>query len=118
MINICAKTVPRNLLKQWRDARLSPVFEIQTHYGDASATLLTLSRNFSNFFLFPQVKTTLAGNSFESTEDIQRSGMQVLKTSHKMRFRNVTKNGSTDYGIHNVAAHGVITCSVRTYPVI
>jgi len=37
---ICAKMVPRNL-KDQRDARLSAVFHIQMHYGDAAASLLT-----------------------------------------------------------------------------
>ena len=32
---ICAKMVPRNLTQQHGDARLSAVFDIQMHYGDA-----------------------------------------------------------------------------------
>ena len=38
---ICAKMVPRNLRQQQRDARLSAVFGIQMHYGEAAASLLT-----------------------------------------------------------------------------
>jgi len=41
MRKICAKMVPRNLTQQQRDARLSAVFDIQMHYGDAAASLLT-----------------------------------------------------------------------------
>jgi len=41
MRKICAKMVPRNLTKQQRDAWLSAVFNIQMHYGDAAASLLT-----------------------------------------------------------------------------
>jgi hypothetical protein len=41
MRKICAKVVPRNLAEQQRDAWLSAVFDIQTHYGDAAASLLT-----------------------------------------------------------------------------
>jgi len=46
MRKICAKMVPRNLTEQQRDARVSAsrccsVFDIQRHYGDASASLLT-----------------------------------------------------------------------------
>jgi hypothetical protein len=41
MRKICAKVVPRNLTELMRDARLSTVFDIQMHYGDASASLLT-----------------------------------------------------------------------------
>jgi len=38
---ICASMVPRNLTEQQRDARFSAVFDIQMHYGDAAASLLT-----------------------------------------------------------------------------
>jgi hypothetical protein len=41
MRNICAKMVPRNLTEQHRDARWGAVFDIQMHYGDAAASLLT-----------------------------------------------------------------------------
>ena len=41
MRKICAKMVPSNLTEQQRVARLSAVFEIQMHYGDATASLLT-----------------------------------------------------------------------------
>jgi len=37
----CAKIMPRNLTEQQWDAQLSEVFEIQMHYGDAAASLLT-----------------------------------------------------------------------------
>jgi len=41
MRSICAKMVPRNLMWQQREARLSAVFDIQMHYGDATASLFT-----------------------------------------------------------------------------
>jgi GH24 family phage-related lysozyme (muramidase) len=41
MRKICAKMVPRNLRQQQRDARLSAVFDIRMHCGDAAASLLT-----------------------------------------------------------------------------
>jgi hypothetical protein len=37
----CAKRVPRPLAELQRDARLSAVFDIQIHYGDTAASLLT-----------------------------------------------------------------------------
>jgi len=37
----CSKKVPRNLRQQKRDARFSAVSDIQMHYGDAAASLLT-----------------------------------------------------------------------------
>jgi len=40
---ICAKVVPRNLTEQQREERLSAVFDIQMHYGEALASLFTLS---------------------------------------------------------------------------
>jgi hypothetical protein len=50
MRKICAKMVPRNLTKPQRDARLSAVFYIQMHYGDAAAPLLTWSHTLRFFF--------------------------------------------------------------------
>ena len=41
MRNVCAQMMPRNLTEQQWDARLSAVFNIQMHYGDAAASLLT-----------------------------------------------------------------------------
>jgi hypothetical protein len=41
MKKICAKMVPRNLADQQRDAQLSTIFDIQMHYCDAAASLLT-----------------------------------------------------------------------------
>jgi hypothetical protein len=41
MRKICAKMVPRNLTDQQRNAQWSTVFDIQMHYGDAAASLLT-----------------------------------------------------------------------------
>jgi len=38
---ICDKMVPRNLTEQRRGARSRAVFDIQMHYGDAAASLLT-----------------------------------------------------------------------------
>ena len=38
---ICAKIAPRNLTEQQRVAQLSAVFDIQMHYGEAAASLLT-----------------------------------------------------------------------------
>jgi hypothetical protein len=41
MRKICAQMVPWNLTQKQRDAQLSAVFDIQMHYGDAAASLLT-----------------------------------------------------------------------------
>jgi len=41
MREMCAQMVPRNLTEQQLDARLSAVFDIQIHYGDAAATFIT-----------------------------------------------------------------------------
>jgi hypothetical protein len=41
MRKICAKMVPWNLTVQQQDVRLSAVFDIQMHYGDAAASFLT-----------------------------------------------------------------------------
>jgi hypothetical protein len=41
MKKICGLMVPRNLTEQQRVARLSAVFDIQMHYVDAAASLLT-----------------------------------------------------------------------------
>jgi hypothetical protein len=41
MRKICAKMVPRYLTEQQWDARLSTVFNIQMHHGDAAPSLLT-----------------------------------------------------------------------------
>jgi len=41
MKKICDKMVSRNLTEQQRDARVSAVFDIQMHYGEAAASLLT-----------------------------------------------------------------------------
>jgi hypothetical protein len=38
---ICVNLVLRDLTEQQRYARLSTVFHIQMHYGDAAASLLT-----------------------------------------------------------------------------
>jgi hypothetical protein len=51
MRKIYAKRVPRNLTQQQRGARLSAVFYIQMHYGDAAASLLTLSRTLRLLFI-------------------------------------------------------------------
>ena len=37
----CDKMVSRNLTDQQRDVRFSAVFDIQMHYGEAAASLLT-----------------------------------------------------------------------------
>jgi hypothetical protein len=41
MKNVCANMVPRNLTEQQRDTRLGECFDIQMHYGDTAASLLT-----------------------------------------------------------------------------
>jgi hypothetical protein len=41
MRKICALMVPRNFTEQHRVARLSEVFDIQMHYVDAAASLVT-----------------------------------------------------------------------------
>ena len=51
MRKICVKMVSRNLTEQQRDARLSAVFDIQMHCGDAAASLLTLSRTLRILFI-------------------------------------------------------------------
>jgi len=48
---ICGKVVPNNLTEQQREARLSAVFDIQMHYGEAAASLLTLSRTLRLLFI-------------------------------------------------------------------
>jgi len=39
--NICAKMVHMKLTGQQQEARLSAVFDIKMHYGDAAASLFT-----------------------------------------------------------------------------
>ena len=51
MRKICAQMVPRNLTEQQRHARLSAVFDIQMHYGDAAASFVTWSRTFRLVFI-------------------------------------------------------------------
>ena len=51
MRKICDKMVPRNLTEQQRDARLRVVFDIQMHYGEGAASLLTLSRTLRLLFI-------------------------------------------------------------------
>jgi hypothetical protein len=41
MRKICANMVPRNLTEQKQDVLLSIALDIQTHYGDAAASLVT-----------------------------------------------------------------------------
>ena len=41
MRKICAQMVPRNLTEQQWDVRLSTVFDIQMHHGDAAASFVT-----------------------------------------------------------------------------
>ena len=66
--------VPSNLSWEQQDARLSNVFDIQMHYGDAAACLLTLFRTLQ----LQKVKLAVKGHHFESTEDIQRAVPQAL----------------------------------------
>jgi hypothetical protein len=49
MRKICSKMVPRNLTEQQRDAR--SVFDIQMHYGEASASLFTWPRTLRLLFI-------------------------------------------------------------------
>jgi hypothetical protein len=51
MRKMCAKVVSRNLTEQQRDARLSAIFDIQMHYDDAAASLLTRSRTLRLLFI-------------------------------------------------------------------
>ena len=51
MRKICAKMVSRNLTEQKLYARLRAEFDIQMHYDDAAASLLTWSRNFPLLFI-------------------------------------------------------------------
>ena len=65
--------VPSNLTQQQWDAWLSTVFDIQMHYGDAAASLLTLFHTLQ----LQKVKLAVKGHHFESTEDIQRAVTQA-----------------------------------------
>jgi len=76
MRKICTKMVSRNLTEQQRDARLSAVFDIQMHYGDAAASLLTWPRTL-RLHLFQKVIPAVKWHHFESTEDIQRAVTQA-----------------------------------------
>jgi len=51
MRKICAQMVPRNLTEQQRNAWLSTVFNIQMHYSDAAASLLTWSHTLWLLFI-------------------------------------------------------------------
>jgi len=51
MRKICDKMVPRNLTEQQQDARLSAVFDIQMHYGEGVASLLTWSCTLQLLFI-------------------------------------------------------------------
>jgi len=51
MRKICAMMVPRNLTEQQRDVWLGAVFNIQMHYVDAAAPLLTRSRTLRLLFI-------------------------------------------------------------------
>jgi hypothetical protein len=48
--NLC-QMVPSNLTEQQQDVELSAVFDIQMHYGDAAASLLTCSRTLRLLFI-------------------------------------------------------------------
>ena len=51
MRKICAKMVPRNLTEQQLDVRLRVEFDIQMHYDDAAASLLTWFRSLHLLFI-------------------------------------------------------------------
>ena len=51
MRKIFAKMVPKNLTEQQQDARLSTLFDIQMHYGDAASSLRTWSRTLQLLFI-------------------------------------------------------------------
>jgi len=51
---------------------LSAVFDIQMHYGEVAACLLTGPRTLRLLFI-SKVKLAVKGHHFESTEDIQRA---------------------------------------------
>ena len=51
MRKICAQMTPRNLTEQQQDARLSAVFDIQLHYGDAAASFVAWSRTLLLIFI-------------------------------------------------------------------
>jgi hypothetical protein len=84
MRKICATMMPRNLTKSQRDARLSTVFDIQMHYGDAAASLLTWSHTLRLFLI---VRTALKGYHFQSTDDIQTSVTQLLNDIPQNAFQ-------------------------------
>jgi len=67
----------------------SAVFDIQRHYGDATASLPDLAP--CDFFLFQKTKSAVKGNHFESTEDTQRSVTQALNDIPQTAFQECYK---------------------------
>jgi hypothetical protein len=83
---------PRNLTEQQGDAQLSAFFDIQMHYGCAAASLLISFRTLRILFIKKnKIKSALKGHHFESTEDIQRSVMQVLNDILQNAFQKYYK---------------------------
>jgi predicted outer membrane protein len=105
MRKICPKMVPRNLRQQQQDALLAADFDIQMHYSDATASLLTQSCT-CNSFLFQKVKTALKGRHFESTENTQRSVTQVLNDTPQNAFQERYKHRQNLW-TGNVQAYGM-----------
>jgi hypothetical protein len=90
MRKICAKMVPRNLTEQLRDARWSTVFDIQMHYGDAVASLLTWSRTLRLLFI-SKSKRGSERTSFWVNRSIQRDVTQALNDIPQTAFQECYK---------------------------
>jgi len=87
---ICAKMVPRNLTEQQRDARLSTVLDIQMHYGDATASLLTWSCTLQLLFI-SKSKIGSERTPFWVNRRIQRSVTHALRDIPQTAFQECYK---------------------------
>jgi hypothetical protein len=65
---MCTKMVPKNLA----------VFSRKTNTNARTRSLLTRSRP-CNIILFPELKSSLIGTHFQSTEDIHKTAQDLLK---------------------------------------
>jgi len=90
MKKICAKIVPRNLTEQLRDARWSAVFDIQMHYGDVAASLLTWSRTLRLLFI-SRSKIGSERTPFCVNRSIQRAVTQALNDIPQTAFQECYK---------------------------
>ena len=83
--------VPSNLTQQQQDAQFSIVFDIQMHYSDAVASLLT----FFHSLQLQKVKSAVKGHHFESKEDIQRAVIQALNDIPQAAFQECYSGSTT-----------------------